>query len=483
MTTQRKSYRIVIAGAGPGGMCMAIKLREAGFDDFVILEREAEPGGTWVNNRYPGLACDVPSLLYSFSFEQKVDWTRNFADQPEIKAYMLGIAEKYDLNRSIRFNTGVARARWDDASAQWHLETTTGETVVGDIFISAIGMFNEIVWPDIAGRDRFKGEVLHTALWPQGKTLHGRRVAVVGSAASAVQMIPEIAQEAAQLTIFQRTANWVMPKPDKTHTEAELEAFRRDPQSALDIRAGYLEKWEALVTFDKPDVMAFLRQGALDNLAQVKDPVTREKLMPNVALGAQRPLFSNEFYPTFNRPNVALVTEAIECFTEKGIETRDGTERLFDTVILATGYAANKYLSVIEVTGRNGIALKDAWRDGPQAYLGITTAGFPNLFMLYGPNTNNGSILTMLEYQVDYIVRKLQDMAVRGTTWIDIRRDTLDSYNDAVQRDLAAVAVWRELGSKYYRVGSGRIVTQWPHTMAVYREKTTTPDWEAFETA
>lgn len=476
-------HRIAILGAGPGGICMAIKLREAGIEDFIILERGREAGGTWTNNRYPGLACDVPSLLYCFSFEQKVDWTRSYANQPEIKDYMQHCVEKYDVARHIRFATAVAAARWDDATARWHLATAEGDVVTADIFVSALGMFNEIQWPAVPGRERFKGEMLHTAQWPAAPDFAGKRVAVVGSAASAVQMIPEIAAQAGHLTVFQRTANWVMPKQDKTYTEGELDALRRQPANALQIRRETYDFFEELLLFDKPEMMAELERQAQENLAIVADPATRAKMQPTVPLGAQRPLFSNEYYPTFNRPNVSLISDDIECFTPAGIATRDGAEHAFDVIILATGYAANKFLSVIDVTGRDGLRLADAWADGPQAYLGITTAGFPNLFMLYGPNTNNGSILEMLEHQVAYTIAKIRLLDQQRLAWIDVRRPTMDAYNEAIQRDIQAVAVWRVLGSKYYRAGSGRVVTQWPHSMATYEAWTKKPDLEAFEVA
>jgi cation diffusion facilitator CzcD-associated flavoprotein CzcO len=476
-------HRIAILGAGPGGICMAIKLREAGIEDFIILERGSEAGGTWTNNRYPGLACDVPSLLYCFSFEQKVDWTRSYANQPEIKAYMQHCVDKYDVARHIRFNTNVDSAHWDDRAAQWRIATAGGETVTADIFVSALGMFNEIQWPAIPGLERFKGEMIHTALWPATTNLAGKRVGVVGSAASAVQMIPEIAEQAGYLTVFQRTANWVMPKQDKTFTEAELAAYRKQPEDAIKVRRETYDFFEELLLFDKPEMMAELERAALENLALVEDEATRAKMRPTVPLGSQRPLFSNEYYPTFNRPNVALVTESIECFTADGIATRDGVTHPLDTIILATGYAANKFLSVIDVAGRDGRKLADAWADGPQAYLGITTAGFPNLFMLYGPNTNNGSILEMLEHQVAYVIDKIATLEQRKLAWIDVKQPVMDAYNEAIQRDIQAVAVWRVLGSKYYRAGSGRVVTQWPHNMATYKAWTGRPDLDAFETA
>ncbi len=477
-----KKYRIAIVGAGPGGICMAIKLKQAGIEDFVILERAAGAGGTWFNNRYPGLSCDIPSHLYSFSFEQKPDWSRPYAGHAEIKVYMQHCVDKYAVAPHIRFSTGIASARWDDAQCEWHLDTTDGRSIVADVFVSALGMFNEIQWPEIAGLKDFAGPVLHTAQWPEGVDLRGKTVAMIGSAASAVQLVPEVAKEAKQLYLYQRTANWVLPKEDTPYSAEQLEQMRRDPSIGRKIRDEQFAFYELLMTFDKPELMPGIEQMGRDNLAHVADPDTRARLKPQLPLGSQRPLFSNEFYPAFNRPNVALVTDPIEKLTASGVRTKDGVERKVDVVILATGYAANKFLSVIDVSGRNGVSLRDAWRDGPQAYLGITTAGFPNLFMFYGPNTNNGSILYMLESQADYISRKVDEMGTNGIRSMDVRQDVMDDYNAAIQRDINAVEVWRVVGSKYYRSASGRVVTQWPHNMTTYRERTSVPDLEAFQT-
>lgn len=475
-------HRIVIVGAGPGGICMAVKLLQAGMRDFVILEREGMPGGTWVNNRYPGLACDVPSAVYSFGFEPKPDWTRSYAQRAEIQAYLQHCVDKYGVGPHIRFHRRVDQARWDDEAHQWQIRTDDGSVHTADIFISALGMFNQPQWPRIEGLFDFAGDVLHTALWPEGRSFAGQRVGVVGSAASAVQLIPEVAQSAAHLTVFQRTANWIMPKKDATYSEAQLDEFRRDPALSRNMRRDQLALLEARIAYDNPVAIEEMRQLATKNLDAILDPSTREKMRPQVPLGSQRPLYSNEFYPTFNRDNVALVTEAIQRVTPEGVLTRDGQLHALDALILATGYAANKFLSVLDVRGRAGLTIQDAWQDGPQAYLGMTTTGFPNLFMLYGPNTNNGSIMTMLEHQANYVVHRLQDMAAQSLGWIDVRREVMDAYNEQLQKAIQSVEPWRALGSRYYRAESGRIVTQWPHNMAAYEALTTQANLDDFQT-
>jgi cyclohexanone monooxygenase len=411
-----------------------------------------------------------------------MDWTHVSAAQPEIKAYMQHCVKRYELEPHIRFNADLCEARWDDDQCRWRLRTTDGWTTSSDVFISALGMFNQLHWPDIPALEDFAGQVIHTANWPEaGIDFRGKTVAVIGSAGSATQAIPEIASEAAELLVYQRTTNWVVPKEDEPYSKAELEEMRLHPEVGLEIRNEYLDYFEALLTFDKPEMMKELEEKALENLAAVEDAETRRKLYPQLPFGSQRLLFSNNFYPTFNRDNVELVTDEIGSITPRGVRTVDGRERPADVLILATGYRTDKFLSVVEVVGRRGVRLEEAWRDGAHAYLGIMVSDFPNLFMLYGPNTNQGVILYMLELQVDYIVGKLEHMRQNGITWLDVRREVMEQYNDALQRDLDAVEVLHTIGSKYYRAASGRIVTQWPHTMATYAARTTAPDPDAFE--
>jgi cation diffusion facilitator CzcD-associated flavoprotein CzcO len=474
--------RIAIAGAGPGGICAGIKLKAAGFDDFVIFERGHSVGGTWANNRYPGLCCDTPSLLYSFTFEQKLDWTRTCARQPEIREYMQHCVDKYGLGPHIRFGAEVVAARWDEDERRWALMLGDGSAVAADVFIGAVGMFNELSRPDIPGIDDFDGRVVHTGAWPEeGVDVRGGRVAVIGCAASATQAVPRLAEDASSLVVYLRTPNWVVPKEDDAYTDAELAEFLADPGLGLAKRQEQLDFAEALLTFDKPEMLEELEEKAHDNRAVVEDPVTREKLRPRVPLGSQRILFSNDFYPTFNLGHVELVDDAIESVTAAGVRTADGRERAADVLVLATGYVTTKFLSVIDVVGRGGVRLEDVWRDGAHAYLGLVVSGFPNLFMLYGPNTNQGSILLMHEHGCDYIVRKLEHMRADGLAWIDVRQEVVDEYNDALQRHLETVEVLQTIGTRYYRAASGRIVTQWPYTMAEYGARTTRPDKDAFE--
>ena len=482
-TREKRSLRIAIIGAGPGGLCMAIQLKKAGFEDFVLLERGEGVGGTWYHNRYPGCACDLPSHLYSFSFEIKRDWTRPYATQPEILAYFEFLAEKYELLPHCRFGSGVRTANWNDAAARWSLALESGESVEADVVVSAIGMFNDLTWPEIQGIDDFQGTRFHSARWNWDHDLTGETVGVIGSAASAVQFVPEIVKQAGQVHLFQRTANWVLPKEDVPYTPEQIHQFVNDPDALLSLRNEHFERVDGGMTFQDPAALAQMEEIGLKAIEVVKDPELRQKLRPQHPFGCKRPLVHNDYYAAFNRPNLELVTDPIERITKDAILTTDGKARPVDTLVIATGFSATKYLSAIDVSGRDGRRLEEAWADGAHAYLGITTAGFPNLFMLYGPNTNNGSILTMIEFQVAHSVQQIQRIANEGLAWIDVRPEPMQRYNDEVQQAIGRVRVWGESCNGYYRSRTGRVVTQWPHSMSEFQARTQTPNQDAFEVA
>jgi len=460
---------------------MGIRLKGAGFERFDILEKAGGVGGTWYHNRYPGCACDIPSPLYSFSFEMKPDWSRPYAPQPEILAYLEHCAEKYQLLQHCRFGDAVRRARWDEAAAHWTLEMASGRTITSDVVVSAIGMFNEIAVPDIPGLDSFPGTVFHSARWNEDHDLAGEAVGVIGSAASAVQLVPEIAKRAGRVSLFQRTPNWVTPKLDDPYTEKQLGRFRSDPAAALALRQKIFD------SFGGPGIFEGLRMemetACCASMAAVEDPSLRARLLPDHPWGCKRPLLSNDYYPAFNRPNLELVTDPIERITATGITTRDGRARRLDTLILATGFATTKFLSAIDVVGRGGLAIADAWSQGAQAYKGVTTAGFPNLFMLYGPNTNADSIITMIEYQADHVLRQLQRIERERLAWIDVKPAAMAAYNAELQREIAAIAPWQAGCTDYYRAPGGRVVTQWPRSMSALERALSGLDAEAYEVA
>jgi cation diffusion facilitator CzcD-associated flavoprotein CzcO len=475
MSNEPSSPRIAIIGAGPGGISSAVRLREAGFTDVVIYEKADGVGGTWWNNHYPGLECDVPSHAYSFSFALKPDWSKPYARQPEIQAYLAEVVDRFDLWPLIRVGTPIRSAHWDDTSSTWRLVTAQGDEHTADVLISSQGMFGQLRWPDIDGRDTFAGRSFHSGAWPK-ESLAGRRVAVIGSAASAVQFVPEIATEVEHLVLFQRSANWVLPKEDTPFTAERIEELSTNPEALAAYRAELMDWVGTNPPFANPDSIAAAEEAGRANIAVVTDPDLRAKLTPTTPWGCQRPLFSNVYYPTFNRPNVELVTDAIVRITPDGVVTADGTEHEVDTIVYATGYETTKYVSTIDVYGCEGRSIHDAWSDGAQAYLGITTSGFPNLFMLYGPNTNAGSIIGMIEYQVGYVVRMVERMQAEGITWVDVRPEAMAAYNDALQVDLEKVTVWHAGCHQYYRGPTGRIVTQWPHSMYAYGDRLAQPD-------
>jgi cation diffusion facilitator CzcD-associated flavoprotein CzcO len=460
---------------------MGIRLKGAGFERFEILEQAGGVGGTWYHNRYPGCACDVPSHLYSFSFEIKRDWSRPYAPQPEILAYLEHCAEKYRLLPHCRFGDAVRRARWDESAARWMLELASGRTVTAEVVVSAVGMFNEIAIPDIPGLESFAGTTFHSARWRQGHDVSGETVAVIGSAASAVQLVPEIAKQAGRVFLFQRSANWVGPKLDDPYTEEQLAHFRDDPEASPKLRQKIFDSLGGPGLFDR--VRPEMEAGCRASLAQVEDPELRALLLPDHPWGCKRPLFSNDYYPAFNRPNLELVTDPIERITPTGVATRDGRERRADTLILATGFAATRFVSAIDVVGRGGLRIADAWRAGAEAYKGVTTAGFPNLFMLYGPNTNSDSILTMIEYQADHVLRQIQRIVREDLAWIDVRPGAMAAYNADIQRELAAFEMWQGGCTDYYRALSGRIVTQWPRSMPALEQALAGLDEESYQAA
>jgi cation diffusion facilitator CzcD-associated flavoprotein CzcO len=474
---------VLVIGAGPGGICSGITLARAGITDFVIVEKAAGIGGTWWHNRYPGAECDVMSHLYSFSFEPKPDWSRPYSGQREIREYVERVAREHGMLPHCRFQREVKTLRWDERAALWRVQFEDGHALTARFVISAIGMFNEIALPDVAGLSDFAGTMFHTARWEDGHDLAGERVALIGSAASAVQTAPEIAPIVARLDLYQRTPQWVIPKKDTPFSEAELAHFRANPHVVKAMREEIYRAVEAFVLFDDPKAVAEAEESGRQNLLAVNDPELRRRLTPSWGYGCRRPLLSNLYYPMFNRPNVHLIDCGIERVVADGIVTARGELRAVDTIILATGFETTKYLSALDVAGRGGVHIRDAWRDGAIAYLGITTSGFPNLFMIYGPNTNNNSLITMLELESGYAVRAIRRAMGERLAWIDVTPAAQAAYNEKLQRDIAGIRVWGSDCRGYYRAPSGRIVTQFPYTMTTYERMLAADDGASYEAA
>lgn len=461
---------VAIIGSGFAGLCLAIQLKKAGIDDFVILEKADRLGGTWRDNVYPGAACDVPSISYCFSFEQKTDWSRKWASQREIYEYLEHCARKYDVLRHIRFATEVEGARYDDGV--WRIRTTEGEEVCARVLVSAVGQLNRPHVPPIAGLSTFQGTSFHSARWEHSFDPSGKRVAVVGNAASAVQFIPELAKTAERLFVFQRSANWMLPKLDRAYTPREKAWLTRFPFLAWLYR---FLIWLSLelrfpLFYENAIAVAMAKRLAVAHLEkQVASADLRRALTPDYPIGAKRILISDDYYPALQRPNVALVTSAIDHVTSSGIVSRDGEMYPIDAIILATGFDSTSFLAPMHLEGRSGLSLADAWKDGAQAYLGMSVSGFPNFFMMYGPNTNLGhnSIIFMLECQTRYIRRCIQKLLQDNLKCIEVRAEAMSAYNEDLQAKLGRT-VWSRIEKSWYKDEKGRITNNWSGTTMRY---------------
>ena len=464
---------IIIIGAGFGGIAMAIALKQGGDRDFAILERASEVGGVWRDNSYPGAACDVVSRLYSFSHDQHYEWSTAFAPQPEILAYIRQIVERHDLARHIRFHHEVASARFDEKAGLWRVETAAGARFETPVLVSAVGLFNRAKIPDLPGRDRFSGAEFHSAAWNHEIDLAGKNVAVVGNGASAVQFVPRIAPQVNRLTLFQRTPQYVLPRgifPGTGAWDARLQRHRALRGVA---RLKIFLAYEKFVFRRKWRPKARLRGEAGFRAmlaAKIKDPELRRKLTPDYPIGCKRQLVSNEWYETLLRSNVEIVDTPIERVTETGLRTRDGEERQADIIIYGTGFTPTDYLQPMRIAGVGGRDLNEAWREGAEAYLGIAVAGFPNFFMLYGPNTNAiTSIVFMLECQARYIVRCIGALRRRRARYMVVREEAQRRFMAGVQRRLSRTVQAMTICHTYYKNEYGRVTTNWPGYASQYR--------------
>ncbi len=479
-------HDVVILGAGMSGLCLGIELKRAGLHDFLVLEQQAGIGGTWWDNRYPGAHVDVPAPLYSFSFEPNPHWRQRFAAAPEIQAYMMHCTDKYGLQPHLRLGVKITAARFDDTEGWWTLDTQGPEghrQILTRFFVCSTGPLSQVRWPDIPGLDHFQGRKLHSARWDARYRAHGQRVAVIGTGSTASQLIPPLAQQAAQLHVFQRTANWVLPRMDRPYFALER-LLARFPPYAWAVRAFWyhLLEWGRR-GFDEGTVA---RRGMLKTAArhlqrQVPDPTLRAKLRPPYPLGCKRIIYSSDFYPALSQPNVELVTEGIERITPTGIVTADGHERPIDTLVCATGFDTTRLLASVDIQGLGGQRLATAWRDGAQAWQGVAVTGFPNLFLMLGPNTGTGHTSTLLyiEPQAQHIVACIRHVLQGGHRGIAVRPRVQAAYNAALQARLAG-SVWSTCRS-WYRDDSGRIVALWPGFTQEYVKGLTAPDFAAYE--
>jgi cation diffusion facilitator CzcD-associated flavoprotein CzcO len=430
---------IAVIGAGFAGIGMGIQLKKAGFENFTIFERAGEVGGTWRDNTYPGCACDVPSHVYSFSFELNPNWSRAFAESSEIQDYLLHCVEKYGLRPHLRLDTAISEAAFDADAGLWQLTTGAGETVDARFVASGVGGLVDPFHPDIKGIQGFGGEMFHTARWNHDCDLTGKRVGVIGTGASAIQVVPAIARQVERLSVFQRTAHWVMPKRDRRISRRTRRFFQRHPGAQRLLRWGLFslsEMMGPIVFLDSP-LSKIGERGSLRHLARsVEDPELRARLTPDFQFGCKRVLVSDDYWPCFERGNVELVTEGIHEIRSDGIETVDGRQHPLDVIVLATGFALGLANAPFPITGLGGRTLDEAWRDGAVAYKGVSVSGFPNWFIMMGPNTGPGhtSVLVYTERQIDYAIQALEELVARDLLYVDVRREVMEAYNAGLQR-------------------------------------------------
>ncbi len=493
--SSRRTLEVLIVGAGVGGIAAAIELRRHGISDITILEQAPDLGGTWFYNSYPGAACDVPSHLYSFSFAQRRDWSRLCSPQAEIHAYLHEVARMYQIEHLVQTNTTVTSCSWDAARCRWSVATATCATAEpstpngatdevnipsatiheADVLILATGQLHQPAWPRIEGADSFVGHSFHSAEWDHDYPLAGKRVAVIGTGASAVQFVPEVAPVVKQLSVFQRTGNWFLPRKNRRYPAAVKAAIERVPGLQALRRKFVFQYTESLT-------LAIRHPGTVGRLAgarsaafmrsQLKDPELRMKAWPDYTFGCKRILFSSHYLPALTRANVELVTDAIARITPTSIVTADGKTYELDCLIWATGFKTNDFMFPMRITGTNGVDLRERWSAGAHAHLGMCVPSFPNMFVMYGPNTNTsgGSIIVYLEAQAAYIRQALQQLRGRAAGAIEVRAEVEAASDRALQARFAGTA-WTQCDS-WYRDQNGRIVANWPGYMREYLEQT-----------
>ncbi len=485
--------RIAIVGSGFAGLGLGIHLKRQGIDTFTIFEKADAVGGTWRANTYPGAECDIPSALYSYSFEN-FDWPNKWSHQPVIKAYLEHCADAYHLRPHIRLRTPVTTITWVEEASAWDVEASAagnpGETVTErfDIVVSATGQLSRPRWPDIDGLDTFAGPIFHSAEWDHAVDLAGKRVASIGAGASAVQYVPQVAKVAEQVTIFQRTPNWIIPKNDRDYSDFENALIRRS-RLARDLRRFAIWSRAELLGYElmkkKSRVRDFMENYARRNLeAEVSDPATVDALTPRYPMGAKRVLFSDDYYEAIEEHHVAVVTDTIAEITSDAVVTTDPdgrrVEHPVDVIVVGTGFHTHDFLTPMTVVGPEGRKLNDEWEDGPEAYLGISVAGFPNLFFMYGPNTNLGhnSIVLMIESQCRYLLSLIQQMASGSIQAVEVRSEVQRTYNDELARRLAESA-WVLIEDSWYLQG-GKVTNNWVGRTTEYRRRTNHADLDDY---
>jgi cation diffusion facilitator CzcD-associated flavoprotein CzcO len=475
--TNKQTPRVAIAGAGMSGLCMAIQLKRAGIESFVVFEKSDRVGGTWADNTYPNAGCDIPSFLYSFSFEPKLNWSRKFARQPEIIEYFNHCASKYEIKKHTRFNTTVDQATFNQQTGKWTIHASDGTQEEFDYFISAVGQLSRPAQPKLPGFENFKGTAFHSARWDHTFDPTGKNVVVVGAGASAIQFVAELAEKAKRLTIFQRSPNWLAPINNYHYPKWAQSLFRSVPLTAKLHRLWiYLVCESRFVAFRRGEPATWIYTNWLKFKLKrrLKEPL-RSQMMPDYPAGCKRILLSSDFYDTCERANVDLVTDSIAKITADSVTTTDNSFDA-DAIVFATGFQTSNLLVPMEVVGRDGKHLKDEWSKNPGAYLGMLAPGFPNFFVLYGPNTNLGhnSIIFMAECQVNYIIKCMQLAQKNNAKSIEVKETEATKFRDMVQRRLKKT-VWNANCTSWYKTGDGIMVNNWCGPTLEYRWRTRRP--------
>ena len=459
--------RVAIIGAGFGGLAMAIRLLQSGIQDFIILEKASDVGGTWRENQYPGAACDVQSHMYSLSFAPKKDWSKRYAEAPEIFDYIQDLIEQFDLKKYIQFNTEVISTTYSETDFNWNIQLKDGAQLEAQFVVFASGPLHVPQIPKIKGIEKFKGEVFHSSHWNHKYNLNDKNVASIGTGGSAIQYIPEIAPKVKNLYVLQRTAAWIIPRDERSYNALDKKLFSRFEWFRKLHRARlYWSNESRVVPIVQPKIMKYGQKLAEAFIKfQVKNKETAKKLTPDYVMGCKRILISNKYFPTFNRPNVELITDHIQEITEDSIIFKNGQQRQIDCLIYGTGFITDPriYLKSFECYGLNKLELKDAWKDGAESYYGITTKNFPNLFQLLGPNTvlGHNSVIFMIESQVNYILQLIQLVAKTKTQAISIKPEVQDQFNDDVQQQLQGT-VWQSGCVSWYQQDGGKNFALWP---------------------
>ncbi|HEY2769307.1 MAG TPA: NAD(P)/FAD-dependent oxidoreductase [Solirubrobacteraceae bacterium] len=464
---------VAVVGAGFGGVGAAAMLRRAGYDDVTVFEKGERVGGVWHHNTYPGAACDVPSHLYEFSFAPNPDWSRRYAPQAEIQAYLERVAAEHGILDKIRLSTEVLSASWSESENRWRLRTSVGEHEA-DVLLTACGQLSVPSIPPIPGE--FAGPAFHTAQWRHDVAVEGKRVAVIGTGCSAIQTVPAIQPIVSQLDVYQRSAGWTFPRMDFAYSERTKRLLRRFPALQRLDRASIFAFHElgAAAMTDKPWLLPFFREfGRLQIKRAVKDPELRRKVTPTDVVGCKRVMVTDDWYPALTQPNVSLITDAVELFTPAGVRTRDGSERPADVVVFATGFATHGFVAPMEITGAGGRTLAEEWREVPRAYLGLTVPGFPNMFLIYGPNTNGGtgSVIYTIEAGINHVLAALRTLDAARARTIEVRREAFEAF-DRRLRDALSGTVWHTGCTSWYVDENGNDPNQWPWLWREYRRET-----------